>query len=177
MLICLAPFLAGIIGLWLIAENNPYGRLACLWIAFSYTASWSLSMSVATANTSGHTKKVTTNAIMLIGYCLGNFIGPFFFLTRQAPRYPLGVGMMLACVVLQICIISGVWLLLVLRNRGRQIAQTEEERRVAQDNGFSDVTDKLNPYFRVCQSQSPLSGVQCPGLKSSCRTLPCPNKS
>lgn len=50
-------------------------------------------MSVATANTAGHTKKVTTNAMLLIGendhdpswkglmanaltgYCLGNFIG------------------------------------------------------------------------------------------------------
>ena len=30
MLVCLVPFLAGTIGTWLIPQNLPYGRLACL---------------------------------------------------------------------------------------------------------------------------------------------------
>lgn len=67
MLICLIPFLAGTIGTWLVPQSVPYGRLVCLWISFSYTATWTLSMSVATANTAGHTKKVATNAMLLIG--------------------------------------------------------------------------------------------------------------
>ncbi|KAH6670419.1 major facilitator superfamily transporter [Halenospora varia] len=120
MLICLVPFLAGIIGLWLIDSSKPYGRLACLWISFSYTATWTLSMSVATANTAGHTKKITTNAFLLMGYCLGNFIGPFFFLTSQAPTYNLGVGMMFFCVAVQVLSIVGVLLLFVWRNKKRR---------------------------------------------------------
>lgn len=67
MLVCLIPFLAGTIGTWLVPQSIPYGRLVCLWISFSYTATWTLSMSVATANTAGHTKKVATNAMLLIG--------------------------------------------------------------------------------------------------------------
>ena len=51
----------------LVPQSIPYGRLVCLWISFSYTATWTLSMSVATANTAGHTKKVTTNATLLVG--------------------------------------------------------------------------------------------------------------
>ncbi|KEF63788.1 uncharacterized protein A1O9_01766 [Exophiala aquamarina CBS 119918] len=148
MLSCLVPFLAGVLGLWLIDSSIPYGRLACLWIAFAYTATWTLSMSVATANTAGHTKKVTTNAVLLIGYCLGNFIGPFFFKTNQAPRYNLGTGMMLFCVGFQVLCISALWLLFIYRNRSKEEPQTDSDRRTARANGFLDVTDRNNPYFK-----------------------------
>lgn len=91
MLVCLVPMLAGVLGMWLLPQTNAYDRIVCLWITFSYTASWSLSISVVTANTAGHTTKATSAAMLLIGYCLGNFIGPFFLISRQAPRYEFGV--------------------------------------------------------------------------------------
>jgi len=146
MLICLIPFLAGIIGLWL--ANAAWGRLACLWISFSYTATWTLSMSVATANTAGHTKKITTNAFLLIGYCLGNFIGPFFFKTSQSPRYNLGVGMMFFCVGIQVLSICGIWVLLWLRNKSRRATQIESDEIEAYEDGFRDLTDFQNKHFR-----------------------------
>ncbi|CAK4033220.1 major facilitator superfamily transporter [Lecanosticta acicola] len=145
MLICLVPFLAGTIGTWLVPQSVPYGRLVCLWISFSYTATWTLSMSVATANTAGHTKKVTTNATLLVGYCLGNFIGPFFFLTSQAPRYELGVGMMFFCIGIQVLSICGIWALLWIRNRKRRHAQVDST--AGYQLGLEDVTDRKNPHF------------------------------
>ncbi|PVI01646.1 allantoate permease [Periconia macrospinosa] len=150
MILCLIPFLAGILGLWLIDQTKPYGRLACLWISFSYTATWTLSMSVATANTAGHTKKITTNAILIIGYCLGNFIGPFFFRAEQAPRYPLGVAMMLVCVGLQILCLGGILTLLWSRNKSRKEAHvpTEENERRGYELSLSDETDLQNPHFK-----------------------------
>ncbi|GJC83927.1 putative transporter C757.13 [Colletotrichum liriopes] len=150
MLMCLAPFLAGILGLWLIDQSNPYGRLACLWISFAYTATWTLSMSVATANTAGHTKKITTNAMLLIGYCLGNFVGPFFFKAEQAPRYPLGVAMMIFCVGMQIVCLCGIWSLLWLRNRSRKSehADSRENEHQAYERGLLDETDLQNKYFK-----------------------------
>lgn len=120
-------------------------------------------MSVATANTAGHTKKVTTNATLLVGmfvlfvtdranltlsgYCLGNFIGPFFFLTSQAPRYELGVGMMFFCIGVQVLSICGIWVLLWMRNKKRGEAQTDT--MAGYDLGLSDVTDRKNPHFKV----------------------------
>jgi ACS family allantoate permease-like MFS transporter len=149
MLACLVPFLAGTIGTWLIPQSVPYGRLACLWISFSYTATWTLSMSVATANTAGHTKKVTTNAVLLIGYCLGNFIGPFFFIANQAPRYNLGVGMMFFCIGAQVLSISGIWVLLAHRNKLRaSVDNSERDVLEGYENGFKDMTDLENPHFR-----------------------------
>ncbi|KAL2788555.1 major facilitator superfamily domain-containing protein [Aspergillus keveii] len=154
MILCIIPFLAGVLGLWLIAESNPYGRLACLWISFAYTASWTLCMSVATANTAGHTKKITVNAMVLIGYCLGNFIGPFFFKTEQAPVYPLGVGMMFFCIAVQVLSLVALWVLLWMRNRERRgICEREgvdevRRLRLAYENGMQDETDLQNEFFQ-----------------------------
>jgi ACS family allantoate permease-like MFS transporter len=149
MLISLVPFLAGTVGTWLIPQSIPYGRLVCLWISFSYTATWTLSMSVATANTAGHTKKVTTNAVLLIGYCLGNSIGPFCFIANQAPRYNLGVGMMFFCIGVQVLSISVIWVLLGHRNKLRA-AVNASERDVLKgyENGFKYMTDLENLHFR-----------------------------
>lgn len=151
MLTCLGPFLAGTLGLWLIDQSKPYGRLSCLWISFTYTAAWTLAMSVATANTAGHTKKVTTNALLLIGYCLGNIIGPFFFIKEQEPTYTLGMGMILVCVGIQIAALSGLWFLLYIRNRSRKAehADTAENRNEGYRRSLEDETDLQNKYFHV----------------------------
>ncbi|OAA59209.1 major facilitator superfamily transporter [Niveomyces insectorum RCEF 264] len=152
MLLCLIPFLVGILGLWLLDESKPYGRLVCLWICFAYTATWTLSMAVATANTAGHTKKITTNAVLLIGYCLGNFIGPFFFKADQAPVYPLGVGMMFFCVGVQVAVLAALALLLWSRNRSRRAFRAEAERHevmaLAYEKSMLDETDWQNKYFQ-----------------------------
>lgn len=147
MLICLIPFLTGVLGLWLLDKSKPYGRLACLWISFSYTATWTLSMSVAVANTAGATKRTVTNATLIVGYCLGNFAGPFFFVTSQAPGYSLGVGMMLFCVVVQVLSIVGIWALLWQRNRSRR-NYSYEQTGVIYENDDIDATDKQNKAFR-----------------------------
>lgn len=160
MLICLLPFLAGTIGTWVIPQSIPYGRLVCLWISFTYTATWTLSMSVATANTAGHTKKITTNAVLLIGYCLGNFIGPFFFVTNQAPRYNLGVAMMFFCVGVQVLAIGGIWILLWRRNRERHavIKEREGDEGEELEMCLRDITDLQNEHFRVRLKTSLLFG-------------------
>ncbi|KAK1993727.1 hypothetical protein LX36DRAFT_714366 [Colletotrichum falcatum] len=88
-------------------------------------------MSVATANTAGYTKKITTSATLLIGYCLGNFVGPFFFKAEQAPRYPLGVAMMLFCVVV----------------KSEHTASQENEQQ-AYERGLLDETDLQSKYFK-----------------------------
>lgn len=110
-------------------------------------------MSVATANTAGHTKRITTNAVLLIGYCLGNFIGPFFFKIEQAPTYPLGVGMMLLCIGIQVLCLVSIWLLLWSRNKSRRSIHAELEgnghRVEAFERALLDETDFENKYFQV----------------------------
>ncbi|EXJ95519.1 hypothetical protein A1O1_00641 [Capronia coronata CBS 617.96] len=150
MMIFLVPFLAGIIGIHILHESHRWGRAACLWIAYTYTATWTLSMSVLIGNTAGHTKKTTTSAIHFMGYCLGNFLGPFFFLSRQAPAYPLGWGMMFFCVAVQFVLIAGILALLYWRNRTRDQAFAREGKHLANpdEDGLLDLTDLKNENFR-----------------------------
>jgi ACS family allantoate permease-like MFS transporter len=114
-------------------------------------------MSVVMANTAGHTKKATSAAILLIGYCLGNFVGPFFFLSRQAPRYELGVGMMLTCIAIQVLCILGLWALLWSRNRHRAVAIAARTEDVidGQSRALNDETDLQNPTFKVSLPSNP----------------------
>lgn len=106
-------------------------------------------MSVATANTAGHTKKFTANAMLLIGYCLGNSVVPFFFKANQAPSYDLGVGMMFFCVGVQVLCISGIWLLLWKRDAASKQLRRAENATHGKELGLQDVTDLKNPYFEV----------------------------
>ncbi|KEQ64089.1 allantoate permease [Aureobasidium melanogenum CBS 110374] len=150
MFACLLPTLAGVIGMWTLPSSVPWGRLVCLWITFTYTATWTLSMSVVTANTAGHTKKSTSAAMLLIGYCLGNFIGPFFFRKAQAPRYELGVGMMLTCLGIQFLSILGLYLLFLSRNRSRAAKNALSADHIAEGEirGLHDETDLQNQNFK-----------------------------
>ncbi|KAH7196506.1 major facilitator superfamily domain-containing protein [Fusarium flagelliforme] len=147
MLLALVPFLAGVLGLHFIPHSDAYARLACLWISFSYTATWTLSMAVSMANTAGHTKKITTNAILLIGYCLGNFVGPFFFKSDQEPQYQLGVGMMFTCIAIQVASLLALWGLLWWRNRERRKDRVEGDESRGWEMGLLDVTDLENKHF------------------------------
>jgi hypothetical protein len=77
-------------------------------------------MVVVAVNIAGHMKKTTINALLLMGYCLGNFVGPFFFLTAQALTYNLGAGIVFFCVGIQALCIVCIWVLLIWRNKKRR---------------------------------------------------------
>ncbi|KAK7756355.1 hypothetical protein SLS62_001581 [Diatrype stigma] len=108
-----------------------------------------------TANTSGHTKKVVTNAVLFLG-CRGanNFIivGPFFYLTEQAPSYSLGIWSMIVSHLLEVVIIVTLWTLLSRENRRRDKLQAAMEGglegRDLDSTAFADLTDRENLNFR-----------------------------
>ena len=50
------------------------------------TIGFVLSLSWLSSVTAGHTKRVTTNAIMLIAYCIGNAAAPFMWQAKYQPR-------------------------------------------------------------------------------------------
>lgn len=50
------------------------------------TTGFVLSLSWLSSVTSGHTKRVTVNAIMLISYCVGNAAAPFMWQAKYRPR-------------------------------------------------------------------------------------------
>ncbi|KAI0341163.1 MFS general substrate transporter [Trametopsis cervina] len=113
--------------------------------------------------TAGHTKRVTTNAIMLSAYCIGNAAGPVMWLERYAPRNHV------PWIVIGVCYVACITLMLTIRaflareNRRRDAEPVDEtyddvyieiitpdgkrvERRVSKE--FLDLTDRQNRDFR-----------------------------
>jgi MFS transporter, ACS family, allantoate permease len=50
------------------------------------TTGFVLALVWVSQTTAGHTKRVTTNAIMLSAYCIGNAAGPFMWQAKYKPR-------------------------------------------------------------------------------------------
>ena len=69
ILLYLCPNIAGAFGLRFLDQNNQAGRLVSYYLTGPYNAAFVLILSLSTANTAGHTKKVITNAVLFLGYC------------------------------------------------------------------------------------------------------------
>lgn len=63
ILLFLAPNIAGAFGLAFLDENNQAGRLVSYYLTGPYNAAFVMVLSMSTANTAGHTKKVVTNGM------------------------------------------------------------------------------------------------------------------
>jgi hypothetical protein len=155
--------------LYVLPLNNYNGRLAALYMSYFYLGPYIVALGINTANTAGHTKKVsraavhtpvhtliiatiqvTVNALIFIAYCVSNIIAPQFFKSNQAPLYPLGMGAILGSYVLAIITIVAYAAYCYYENRRRDQFDTDKDKRVHNDTDFKDLTDKQNPHFRYC---------------------------
>ena len=57
------------------------------WIVGTYGSSLAIIYAYNASNTSGHTKKVTVNAMTLAAFAVANIVGTETFLPKDAPRY------------------------------------------------------------------------------------------
>lgn len=142
------PNIAGAFGLRYVPADQHIARLWCYYLTGPYNAAFVLVLSLVTANTAGHTKKVVTNAFMFLGYCTGNIAGPFFFKTDQQPDYPLGMWSMISCHLCELVIVLAFRLMLSLENKRRDREMSSTEQPDLDETAFKDMTDWENPNFR-----------------------------
>lgn len=147
----------------LLPSGNKVGLLFSYWVSIFAIAPFPIFLGWVSGLTSGHTKRITTNALVLIGISVGNFAGPFVWKKKYQPRNHVPWTLIAAC-----NLASGI-LLLILRfmlateNKRRDMNQhddtyddvyvthvnadgTTEERKV--DKAFLDLTDIQNKDFR-----------------------------
>jgi ACS family allantoate permease-like MFS transporter len=134
--------------LYALPLGNLQGRLAALYCSYFYLGPYIVSLGINTANTAGHTKKVTVNALIFIAYCVSNIIAPQFFKANQAPLYPLGMGAVLGSYVLAMITIVMYAGYCWRENRRRDRIDADKGGRVHADTDFRDLTDKQNIHFR-----------------------------
>ncbi|WWC66634.1 uncharacterized protein I206_100537 [Kwoniella pini CBS 10737] len=133
------------------------GLLFAIYLGGVGTPGFVLSLSWCASSTSGHTKKTTTNAMLLIGYCLGNLLSPQMWQAKYAPRYYLPWGIILGTYVINPCILLGIRYFLNKENKRRDklfaTGEAEIEKFVDEegreiDSTFLDITDRKNLSFR-----------------------------
>lgn len=107
-----------------------------------------MGISLAQANTAGHTKKNVQFSILYIGYAVGNLIGPQTFRASQAPAYTGGVIAMLVCYCVCIGLMAAYWFLCVVLNRKVVPAHIPEGDAGAAVESFQDITDFKQEGFR-----------------------------
>ncbi|KAH8814585.1 major facilitator superfamily domain-containing protein [Flagelloscypha sp. PMI_526] len=130
--IYMIPNLLGCILVIALPWSNKIGLLFGVWITGVGTTGFVLALGWVGSTTAGHTKKVTTNAIMLIAYCIGNSAGPFMWQNKYKPRNRI------PWIIIVICYFCCQCLLLIIRF----ILSRENTRRDAEKHGedpFDDV--------------------------------------
>ncbi|KAK4504506.1 hypothetical protein PRZ48_005422 [Zasmidium cellare] len=142
----LFPLVCAIL-MWQLPRDDKQGLLAAYYSFYSYWGPYVLCTSLPMANSSGHSKKLTVNAVFFLSYCIGNIIGPQLFQADDAPDYSHGYAGMLGCIVVAIVSILGYGFLCFLENRRRDHVYGKDRGEQAAE-AFSDLTDKEKVGFR-----------------------------
>ncbi|CCM02234.1 uncharacterized protein FIBRA_04314 [Fibroporia radiculosa] len=110
--------------------------------------------------TAGHTKRVTMNAMVMVGYAIGNAVGPQYWLAKYQPRNHVPWAILTACWATCLVLLLVTRWVLVRENVRRDAEphdptydevyvtdeKTGEEKKV--DKAFLDLTDIQNRDFR-----------------------------
>ncbi|KAJ9205123.1 hypothetical protein DTO027B6_8723 [Paecilomyces variotii] len=142
--------LVGTIVVYVLPRSNAAGQLVGLYMLYVYWAPYVCGLAMFQANTAGHTKKTTVNAMDYVAYAVGNIIGPQTFLEDQAPKYIGATVAMLLCYA--VCIVLALAYGIVCRmqnaKREKACASISEDAIDEHSADFLDFTDKQNVTFR-----------------------------
>jgi len=143
--------------------HDKVGLLFSVWVSAIGTTTYAIPLAWVSQTTAGHTKRVTTNAVMLSGYCIGNAAGPFMWQAKYKPRNHVPWITIGVCEVACICLLFAIRVLLSRENKRRDAEPLNDaydnvfltkidqdgnrvEMRVSKE--FLDLTDRQNRDFR-----------------------------
>ncbi|KIV83057.1 hypothetical protein PV11_05117 [Exophiala sideris] len=155
MLICLIPtIIAAGLMYGLDPTGVPHNKGALLFASYlsgTFGAAFMLLLAWNASNLAGHSKKVTCNALTLVGFCLGNILGTQTFQQSEAPGYKSGKIAIVACLTAQVCVCFALRYCndrLNKKNREALASMGEDEKSLAREKlAYSDETDRRNPFF------------------------------
>ncbi|KAF7337396.1 MFS general substrate transporter [Mycena sanguinolenta] len=149
--------------------SNKIGHLTAIYISnMGGSTSFVMMLSWVTSATAGHTKKLATNGIFLIGYALGQTLCTQFWKAQYEPKFVVPWTICLASYAADIAIVTALWFLLRAENARRDALAAEKggnaaandfgylrtvdanrrEVKVKVEKGFLDLTDRQNLAFR-----------------------------
>ncbi|CEP59991.1 allantoate permease family MFS transporter LALA0_S01e00540g [Lachancea lanzarotensis] len=126
----------------------PKAQLAGYYLLMVSPGAMIVMFSIVSSNVSGHTKKTTVGAIYLIGYCVGNLIGPQTFQDQDAPGYRPAKIVMVAFYCLTLITLPALYFVNSRENKRRDKLVQEGLLDHEENSEFADLTDKENLEFR-----------------------------
>ncbi|KAJ7141964.1 major facilitator superfamily domain-containing protein [Mycena crocata] len=160
------PNVLGTILVNVLPWSNKVGLLFSVWLTGVGTTGFVISLSWVSAVTAGHTKRVTTNAIMLGAYCIGNSAGPFMWQAKYKPRNRVPWIVIGVCYAACMLLVLAIRSLLITKNKRRDAEPARDDEyddvyverlasdgsgvveKVKVDKEFLDLTDVQNRDFR-----------------------------
>jgi MFS transporter, ACS family, allantoate permease len=146
-MIGLSTALIGIILIVALPLGNKGGRLAGYYLTQASPTPFVAILSLIATNVAGYTKKTTIAALYLIGYCVGNIIGPQTFRPKDKPRYVPAEISIIVC--WSVCMVDLLFMYLWYRKRNAQKAniRAQPDYIKLENQEWLDLTDKENPEF------------------------------
>ena len=127
--------------------SNPHGRLAGYYLTQASPTGFVALLSLLSSNVAGYTKKTTVAAMYLIGYCIGNIVGPQTFVPKTAPRYvPAEVTIIICWAACIADLFFILWYYRRLNKKNEEIRAAPGYRKVDKQE-FLDLTDRENHEF------------------------------
>ncbi|KLO10428.1 MFS general substrate transporter [Schizopora paradoxa] len=157
------PGMIGDILLIALSSHRRVGLLFSYWTSIWAFACFPMALAWMGSVTAGHTKRITTNAIVLIFYAIGNASGPFMWKQQYKPRNRVPFAVILACEFSFGLLFLVIRAYLARENRRRDQEQHDQtyddvyvtlkdeygnEVQKKIDKAFLDLTDQQNREFR-----------------------------
>ena len=135
-------------------NTDPYRTLSLVWgiVPFVIFLSW-VGMS-----TSGHTKRITVNAVVLIAYSAGNAAGPFIWQEKYRPRNKVPFAVISACSAASAFTLFVTRQYLAYQNKKRDDEAAEDEYDevyITVMEGGKAVEKKVDRVRSFCPTPSP----------------------
>ncbi|KAJ5336079.1 hypothetical protein MYU51_009501 [Penicillium brevicompactum] len=146
-----AVSMVGMLLIWKLGDDNRAGKMTGLCLGGVFAANIPLSLSLISSNVAGFTKKSTVSAVMFAAYCIGNIVGPQFFIPSEEPSYPTGIKASMSGLAFGIFFLICLYVYYVFENRRRDrlygSPREMTEREELQDE-ISNKTDHEIESFR-----------------------------
>ncbi|ODM14490.1 hypothetical protein SI65_10112 [Aspergillus cristatus] len=141
----------GMILIWKLDADNKAGRLTGLTFGGVFAVNIPLSLSLVSSNVAGFTKRSVISAMIFVAYCVGNIVGPQFYLESEEPDYPTGIKAAMCGLILGIFFLFCLMVYYIWENRRRDAlygppSLMTENEELAQD--LSNKTDQEMESFR-----------------------------
>lgn len=150
LLVSTSGMLLAILGMLLITcldNSHSVGRLVGYYLTQASPTPFVALLSLISTNVAGWTKKTTVAALYLIGYCVGNIIGPQVFRDEDAPEYRPAEITIVACYVVSLLDVLFIYFWCKYQNKKKAQVRAQPGYVKIEGQEFYDLTDGENPEF------------------------------